>query len=140
MKVFLTAHEQSAFLQLPAAIRPMATVEPEVLSYQDNDKRREIRVRNMQLRHPTLLQLKERLTSASALKEVTALLATMDFSVLPEDDLAELYFAMGPNVVSQLLTNLLPNVRSKEDLEALVSLSLIRHSLLLSLSPTGVSL
>ena len=140
MKVFLTISEQSVFSTLPAAVHTMATIESEMLSYEDSEKKREIRARNMQLRHPSLLKLRERLTSTLTPKEVAAILATMDLSVLPEDDLAELYFAMGPTVISDLIGNLLKNVRTLEDFEALTSLTLIRHSLLLSLSSAPISL
>lgn len=136
----LTTNEQAILAVIPENLRKKVNIETETLMYADTPQRMQIRVKNMQLSAPGLLVFKKKVTEATTVEEVTGLLSTANLTALSEDDLSELYFAMGPDGVSTLIVQMLPHVRSEEDLEALISLCVIRHSLLLSLSPTAASL
>lgn len=136
----LTADEQALFAAVPENLRRKVNIESETLTYVDTPQRKQIRVQNMKLSATALLNFKGKVTAGSTVEEMTTLLSTANLAALSEDDLSELYFALGPDGVSMLIIQMLPHVRKEEDFEALISLCVIRHSLLLSLSPTGVSL
>ncbi len=136
--LFLTAKEQAALTSIPAVLVAKTVMQTETLAYADTPQRRSIRVRNMQLAHPAFRELKEKF-SGGTLAECMKFVAEIPFESVSEDDLTELYFAMGPDVLTSLIAGMLPHVHSDDDVEALMSLSFIRHSLLSSLSVSSVA-
>lgn len=135
--LYLTEREQLVFETLPADVRDGWQVEREDLTYTDTVQKQVLRLSLVRLHDPSLLKLREKALQAGSLDELTSLLQTMDLRLVDEDDLAELCFALGPSMLSQLVSLLLRKVTNDKELEGVTALTVIRHAILRSLQ--GVS-
>ncbi len=131
--LYLTATEQSLFTALPADLRDKASVEVEMLTFVDNDKHRESRLRSMDLKDPTLKRFQdEAKVKAYSPADLLKLAETVDLSSIAKDDVIELAFAWGPDVFVALIAEAIPAAKSGQDLQEIADLSVLRHGLLLA--------
>lgn len=126
----LTPAERPLFEALPADIREGWNVVHEGLGYVDTPARMELRLALLRIHDPALLELRRRTQTAQTVQEVAEAIASMDLSDVDDDDLASLFFALGPDYLSRLITHLLQNVGTDKDLEDVTGLTVIRHSIL----------
>ncbi|MFA6038959.1 MAG: hypothetical protein WCV62_03475 [Candidatus Peribacteraceae bacterium] len=131
--LWLTTDERKAFDALPEAVRNGWELKEETLSFTDTPERRSARLGLVRLHDTKLLALREKVQKAATPEEVAALLAEMDLHDVTEGDLAELFFALGPDALTLLIAPLLRDAKTDGDLDDLASLLMIRHSLLESL-------
>ena len=68
---------------------------------------------------------------------IAALLADFDLKDVDEDDVAELFFALGPAAVTQLIAALFVTATTDADIEGITALTVIRHSVLAALQPVS---
>lgn len=131
--MYLTKDEKKMFEKVPEALRKGWTVEEEKMVFEDSPTKVSIRMRNMTIKDPVLLALKEKASSTKAPEEVAKILGTVDLSKISQDDLAELYFAMGPVPLTTIIGNSFKGLTTVEAVAGLASVATIRHGLLLSL-------
>lgn len=129
----LTAQEQTLFHAFPDALRDGWEMEAETLSYEDSLQRRMIRLSLLRLHDPKLLALRDQAQKADSVETIAALLVDFDLKEVDEDDLAELFFALGPVAITQLMAALFATAQTDADIEGITALSVIRHSVLAAL-------
>lgn len=126
----LTPAERPLFDALPATLREGWKVEHEGRGFVDTPERMELRLALLRIHDPKLLQLRQRTQEAQTVDEVAAAIASMDLSEVDDDDLASLFFALGPDYLSRLIIHLLQKVQTDKDVEDVTGLTVIRHSIL----------
>lgn len=132
--LWLTADEQTVFAAFSPELRDGWEVQEETQTFADTSDRRAARLGLVRLHDPALLALRDKAKEASSPEALAALLAEMDVHDVSEDDLAELFFALGPDALTGLVVPLLREAKTDGDLDDVASLLLIRHSLLASFS------
>ena len=137
--LFLTKDERAVYDKLPESIRTGHDVNNETIAFTDSEEKMAIRLRNLKLTDPKILALKDKASSIKTQEDFTKLVGSIDFSTVAQDDLIELYFAMGPDALTGFIAEGLKNVKSAEDFMSLVALTIIRHGLLISLTSSPVA-
>jgi hypothetical protein len=135
--LYLTAAEQKVFQALPDGIRTGHTVETETLTFKDSAEQQKVRLRNMKFTDARLTSLESQAQNCKNPEEVAAIIKKIDFNTLPQDDMLELMFAMGPDVFTYLMAGAMKAAKTADDVVDLASMSTMRHGLLLSLSPSA---
>lgn len=126
----LTPAELSVFTSLPDSLREGWKTEHEGLGYVDMPERMELRMALVRLHDPKLLALRQRTQAAQTVEEVASAIASMDLSDVDDDDLASLFFALGPDYLSRLIIHMLQHAKTDKDVEDVTGLTVIRHSIL----------
>ncbi|MEK7218892.1 MAG: hypothetical protein AAB728_05515 [Patescibacteria group bacterium] len=132
--LWLTAAERTIFDALPAPLQDGWELKEETLAFTDTAERRTARLSLVRLHDQKLLALRDKVQKATSPEDVASLLAEIDLRDVTEGDLAELFFALGPDALTRLITPLLREAKTDGDLDDLASLLTIRHSLLESFS------
>ncbi len=132
--LYLTADESTVFQSLPDAVRDGWKVEREERTYADSPEKKATRISLMRLHDRKLLDFQKKAQTAQSDRELAAALASMDLKGVAEDDLAELFFALGPTALSMLIAELLAAAKNDSDLEDIASLTAIRESILSAFS------
>jgi hypothetical protein len=130
--LFLTPQEQAVFDALSDDLKEGWETEGETLTYDDTPQKRMIRLSLLRLHDPVLLELRDRAEKAQSPEELANLLHDLDLKDIDDGDLASLFFALGPVVLSQLISHLLGAVTNDKDIEGVTALTVIRHSILSS--------
>lgn len=131
----LTSAELQIFEGLSEGLREGWKTKEETLTYEDSDHTRAIRMELMRLHDPLLLAIAGKMKSAKNQEELVQIAQTMDISKIADAELAEIFFGLGPVVLSQVVELLLKEVQSDDDLKIVEALTAIRHPLLESLQP-----
>jgi hypothetical protein len=129
----LTKGERALFDKLPDNLREGWEVQDETRVFKDTPEKRRMRLELMRVSSP---QLRDFQKKAPEMKTVDELLAAMDgvnLSALDDDDILQLYFAMGPGAVGALIVAHLSEAADDSAVEGVSALSLIRFGLLNSL-------
>ena len=134
--LYLTKDERAIFEKLPADAKKDVEVIEETLTFIDSEQKMTIRIRNMDAGSPALANIQNQAKNAKSPAELLSLAETVDFSSLSEKEATELYFAMGPNALTIVIVSTLSGVTSADQMLAVSALTAIRHSLLVSLSPS----
>ncbi len=132
--LWFTTDEQRIFTSLPPSVQDGWEVREETQAFTDTPERRNARLNLMRLHDPKLLAFQKQARIESAPDAIGKLLEEMDMRDVAEDDLAELFFALGPDVLTHIITPLLGAAKDDGDVDDIASLLLIRHSLLASFS------
>lgn len=130
----LTEDEKPLFAALPEVLREGWEVHTEERTFEDTKEHFATRLSFVRLHDPKLHVFKEQLENAKSPEEAVAIAEGMDLSQVRQADLAELFFAMGPGPLSLLISRILKTAKDDADVQAVAALSLIRGSLLKSLS------
>ncbi len=128
--LYLTGTEQAIFDVLPKILTEGWKTERELLTYEDSPERRQLRLALLRLHDPALIALREKTQQSHSVKEVAEMIAEMDMRKVDEDDLASLFFALGPNDLSLLIKHLLRAAESDKDVEGVTALTVVRHAVL----------
>ncbi len=131
--IYLTAQEKNIYDALPDDVREGWEVEDETVSYQDSDAKRATRFALLRLHDPKLLAFRDVASKVKNIEDLNVLNQRSDLSDVQDADLAELFFALGPEVLTHLIGFLFPSISDDEALEDIVALTVIRHSFLTSL-------
>ena len=135
--LYVTAAERKVFNLLPEAVKEGWQVEAEDLTYADTRQKQMMRLSLVRLHDPSLLALREKALKMESVDEVVALIGTMNLTLVDGDDLAELSFALGPTMMSNLIAALLGKVTNDAEMEGVTALTVIRHAILRSLQPVS---
>ena len=127
--LYLTADEQKQFSGLADPLKEGWTVEEDVIEYEDSDHRREIRLRTMNIQDPWLKELQQKAMQINTSDGIMKLVNTVDIKECNDSDLAELLYALGPNILSALLRKLMAEHQDDEGIEQVAALSSMRHLL-----------
>lgn len=128
--LYLTSMEQQLFAKLSAELREGWVIEGETVHYEDTPEKQMMRIGLVRLHDPVLLALKEKVLQAGTQEHMAALIHSIDLQKVNERDLASLFFAMGPEVLSYLIRSLLREAATDQDIEGITALTVIRHSIL----------
>lgn len=128
--LYLTQAEQEGYGSLPKALTEGWTLLSEEQQFADTPGHFRMRLAYLKIRDPKLLVLKEALQKAKGEEDLKRLVAGFDLQGVRQADLAELFFALGPANVSNVIAVLLQRAKADEDIAVIAALSHIRHALL----------
>ncbi len=128
----LTPDEKKIFDALSDALKEGWKVEVELPIPMDSPAKRLTRFELLQLRDPALMKLAERAKKTQDADEIVQFVQEADLTKVSYDDLTELFFAIGPSVLSQAIFDLFGTVKTDDELRDIGALADIRHSLLAS--------
>lgn len=119
------------FQALPESVRNGWKTEEELLTFEDTPSRRSMRMSVIKLTDPRLLRLRTQVSELQQKpQDAKKLMDDMDFSDVNDDDLLQLFYAMGPDVLTFMIVQLLQPTANDEDVQMVASLSMIRHLIL----------
>ncbi len=131
--LFLTDSEKTMFEGLDSSAKEGWDISEETLTFSDTEEYRKIRLELLRVHDPKLQELQKKALEAKTSEEMEELIAHIELQDLPEDDLMQLFFAMGPDVLTSFIKVYLEQSKMDDDLEAVCALTSIRHALLDSL-------
>lgn len=133
--LYLTADEQKLFKKVPAALSKGWEVKDEKLTFVDSSEQYAIRMRNLHISYKPLADAMKKAKSIKNTADLFALSSSIDFSNVPEKEILEVYYLMGPQVFTDTLNvMLLKGLKTPADIQVFVSNAIIRHELLVSLN------
>jgi hypothetical protein len=132
--LYLTSDEQKMFEALPEKLREGWEMKSESGGFQDSEQRRGIRAGLMRLKSEDMQSVKHALLVAQTEDAFLRAVDAIDFQSIPEGDLAELLFAVGPSGLTHVIDQMLTQASSDDDIFLIASLSVARHELMTSFS------
>ncbi len=128
--LYFTPAEQTLFAQLPASLQEGWEIAEERPLPVESPRQREVRLMLARIHDPKLLALRDKAMKATSAQEVAALLEDTTLEGVANDDLAQLFFALGPTALSSLLENQIRSATTDDDLSFVEGLTVIRHAML----------
>ncbi len=128
--LYLTWPEQILFQELPSGLTEGWKIDTEHLGFVDTPERRELRLSLVRIHDRRLLDLREKVQKAQTIEEVASYIQDMDLKGIDDDDIASLFFGLGPTYISSLIQHMLRTVTTDRELEGITALTVIRHSML----------
>lgn len=125
----LTDSEQALYQNLAADVRDGWEIATEDLPIQDSPEKRAVRMSLLRIRDPKLVLIQE-LAAGGDSKAVIDAIQNHDLSEVNEEDLQQIFFALGPVVVTKLIESMIPEAKTDKDVEGITALTVIRHALL----------
>ncbi len=126
--LYLTADEKKLFAKLPEDLREGWEVKDEKGKYKDTEKKRMLRLTFMKLTSPELRKFQNAAQKASSIEKLMQLIQSVDLLKSSEDDLIELFFALGPVGMGFIVSTLLTEAKTDQDIDGVALISGIRHS------------
>ena len=127
----LTKAEEKLFRALPDAVRDGWQVEEETLTYDDKPENRILRLQFINFTSPPMVAFAQKARAAKSKEALAALVESeLNIASMSNDDLGQLFYALGPDVVTQLITEILRVAKDDEAILTVASLGKIRHVLL----------
>lgn len=136
---YFTAEERALFERLPREVRDGWSVEEETGTFVDTPERQAVRFGQMRLKSRRLRALQQQAPKIASAEELERLIDGTDLSRVPSRDLMELFFALGPNVVTAIIADVLPAVRTTKELRDVAFLTTVRRHLFTALAPSPAS-
>lgn len=131
--LYLTEIEKSVFNALSADLREGWILESEAGAYEDSLEKMQVRIELMALEDPQFMKLKADLAGANSEEEAAKLVQNLEFEKIKDRDMGEIFFALGPNVLTSIIGKLLAEVAVDDDLTVVADFSSVRHMLYESL-------
>ncbi len=128
--LFLTSVEHALLLQRFPRFTDTYTYAEETHVFTDSVRRMMLRLSLVRLRDPSLIALRDRITKAGTLDEAVSIISEHDLKGVPDEDVSQIIFALGPDVLGQVIWKLIRALHSKDDLEQIAVLSFLRHEIL----------
>lgn len=128
--LFLTKAEHALLKQRFPQYEKEYTYAEENHEVKDSSRRMMLRLSLVRLRSPSLIALRDKITKATTLEAAVAIIAEHDLKGTPDEDLSQIMFALGPDVLGEVLWMLLRFAQSHDDLEHIATLSFLRHEIL----------
>lgn len=131
---FLTEQEQQQFSVLPKELRDGWSIELEKFPIKDSEEKRLVRMSLLRIRDPKLTLLREKAENG----DIDALIDSIkntDLSGVNEEDLQQIFFAIGPVTLTKLIEYMIPTAQIDKEVEGVTALTVIRHSLLSAQNP-----
>ena len=130
--LFLQTQELQPFEGLSEQLREGWKTETETEDFQDSAEQMLTRLQLLHVHDPKLLAFRDSLLSAKDNAAMESILMDTDLSSINDDDIAELFFALGPQLLSALIVGQLPEIKTEQDMYGLQALTTIRHALLIT--------
>ena len=127
--LYLTAKERSLFDGLDDELREGWTAEEEQIAYKESDERQKVRLSIMNIQDQRLQDFMKKSHTAKTSEDLLTMISDVDFSQMNDSDLTEIFYALGPNTLSQLLSQLLWDATDDSHIEEIASISTMRHLL-----------
>jgi hypothetical protein len=128
--LFLTSTEHTLVLQRFPRFAEMYTYAEETHTFADSARRMMLRLSLVRLRSPSLIKLRDSITKAQTLEDAVAIIAEHDLKGVPDEDLSQIVFALGPDVIGQVMWMLIRKADRVHDLDQVAVLSFLRHEIL----------
>lgn len=135
--LFLTKAEHTLLLQRFPDFGIKYSYAEENHTFKDSARRMMLRLSLVRLRSPSLIQLRETITRAKTLEDAVAVIAEHDLRGVPDEDLSQIVFALGPDVLGQVIWTMIRDARSMIVLEQVAALSFLRHEILSAYAHVG---
>lgn len=130
--LFLQPAERSLLAARRLSFAEDFTIAEETHTFRDDPRRMMIRLSLVRLRSPALIALREKIEQASTLEQAAAIIAEHDLRGVPDEDLSQIVFALGSEVLGQVIWMLIRAADSTDDLMRIAALSFLRHEIFLS--------
>lgn len=135
--LFLTSAEHSLLHQRFPHFTDSYTYAQETHVFADSARRMMLRLSLVRLRSPSLIRLRDAISAAATLEDAVAIIATHDLTGVPDEDLSQIVFALGPDVIGQVIWMLIRKAGTVKDLEHVAVLSFLRHEVLFAYAHTS---
>ncbi len=128
--LFLTRAEHALVKQRFPRFDEKYTHAEENHAFTDSARRMMLRLSLVRLRSPSLIALRDTITAAKTLEDAVAIIATHDLHGVPDEDLSQMVFALGPDVLSQVIWMMIRKADRVNGLDQVAVLSFLRHEIL----------
>ena len=130
--LYLYQTEIEFFNKVPQDIQKEFTVHQETLDFVDSTEKLMTRLSLARLHDPKLLSLRDLVQSSG---DLLGTLQNISLDEVEEEDLSELFFVMGPTLLTSFITGLLATAKTDADILSISAMVEIRHSILSSYNP-----
>lgn len=127
--LYLLQSEQSLLDGIQSDVKDGCTVQETEMTYEDTPEKRVARLRLLHFENSGIKDLQAKAIKATTEDELQGIATSFDFAKLSQHDLTEIFYAMGPDVMTSLITKQLPTVQTKDDLDGVAAISTFRHFL-----------
>jgi len=125
----LTASERKTFASLPVAIREGWTVNDFSITHTESPEELYLRYRMARFEDPAYAALAASVHNAKSPDDFLRVAEKFQFHEGAIDQLSELFFVLGTNVLSGIVAYLLKNAKDDEDIEGIAALTTVRRFL-----------
>ena len=125
--LFLTADERTLFETLPDNLCEGWEMKEESGAYRDSDRQRVLRCSLLNFTDPKLIALQKSVINAKTPRELLRQAGSFDFSKASPSDMAELFFAIGPDGLSLLISGFLLQAKDQSTMCGIALLANARH-------------
>ena len=132
--LYLTADEKKLYDALSDDLKEGWETEEETITFEDTDELRQLRIDLMEVSSPVTKDIQEKAQGKKTMQEAAEALKDYDLTNLSEDDMWEVFFALGPDTVTSMIEKLFVDVKEDKDVENISTFSIVRHELLTNLS------
>ena len=132
--LYLTADEIKLFDALSDDLKEGWETEEETIVYEDTEEQRNLRLDFMEISDPVAKDIQEKAKGAKSPQDAGAVLEGYDMGNLAEDDMWEVFFALGPDVLTSMIEKFFAEVKDDKGVENISTLSIVRHELLANLT------
>jgi hypothetical protein len=126
--LLLTSSEKALFSALQESVREGWVVEDAGTIPADDPARRMMRLHLMRFHSPSLASFQAAVRADASPESLAAHIAATDLSMVSHEDFTEMFFALGPEVLSFVIAGLLQHVARDQDLELIAGLTVIRDA------------
>jgi hypothetical protein len=128
--LMLTAEEEKLFSKFSQELRSGWEVVREEKTYEDSEDRREIRFQLLRLHDPSLRSFCEKAGQMKTPEDFAALAKSIDLQKVSNEELAQMFFALGPTVITAMAQAVLGVAVTHDDIEIAAALFVLRHEIL----------
>lgn len=128
--LFLTRAEHGLLQQRFPNFSNDYTYAEENHHFDDSARRMMLRLSLVRLHSPSLIELRTKITAAATLEDAVAIIGQHDLKGVPDDDLSQIVFALGPDVIGQVIWMLIHDAKEMNVLDQVCVLSFLRHEVL----------
>ena len=125
--LYLTPTEQALFKALPADLVNGWSVDPTEVQYKDSYERLQVRCSQMIVASPALKEIQRSALGQTSLVALAQQLEKLNVDSLPEADMRELIYGLGPDVLSLIIHATLTKASNDNDLTEAAAYSTVRH-------------
>ena len=137
--LYLTQGEEKIISSIASSLTKDLLIKPETLSYTDTPERRAFRFQMLRVQDPQLVRFREQALQALSEEKFVDLAKTIDLNTVDNRDLTQIVFALGPDVMTMIITGILQGVTSQEDMELIIAFSALRHGMLESFAEASLA-
>ena len=127
--LYLTAEEKAVFDGLSDELKEGWNVVVEEIDYEETPIKQRIRFDVMNVQSPGLQDFQEKAKTVGTKEEIETLASELDFSAFNDVDITELFYALGPFSIGELITRFLGEAKADEDIQGILGMSALRHLL-----------